>query len=137
MDDVRIWVVICDGESARICSTSDGTTAIVPPPPFADPFAGALEGNPIEKAWFGHAKRGFLVRRGPKEQFARHIAQILFEAAREQSYDGLILIAAPEIEAELRRALAPETEARLLGEIIRDLPFARPVEADHAEGIRH
>ena len=137
MDDVRIWVVICDGEGARICSTSDGTTAILPPPPLRNPLAAALEGNPMEKAWFGHGKRGFLARRGPKQQFAAHIAQILLEAVREESYDGLILIAAPEIEAELRRALAPETEARLLGEIIRDLPFARPLEAAHAETIRH
>ncbi|HXJ01772.1 MAG TPA: host attachment protein [Micropepsaceae bacterium] len=77
----------------------------------------------MSRAWYrfrsGH---GFL--RGPKAQFAGHIAQILQEAAAEQAYDGLIIIAAPYIADELERALDPRTRALLVGDVVRDLPMS-------------
>jgi protein required for attachment to host cells len=50
------------------------------------------------------------------------LAQILNEGAREEAYDGLIIIAAQEIASSLKRALSPETSALLIGNIVRDLP---------------
>ncbi len=141
MRDARIWIVSADGETARIASTFDGTTAIVAAPPFVDPFAGGdVEGDRADrchKAWYRGKTRKSVFGHSPRQQFAGHIAQILLEAGREHAYDGLVLIATPEIETELRRALAPETQARLIGELIRDLGYARPLETVRSEEIRH
>jgi protein required for attachment to host cells len=138
MREARIWVVIADGESARISSSSDGTTMLVPAPPSANPFASVDDqAMRSHRAWYGGERRPCIFYRGPKGEFAAHIAQILLEAAREHAYDGLIMIATPEIESELRRAIGPEISAKLVGEIIRDQPYPRFSEPPHTEQIRH
>ena len=133
MREARIWVVIADGETARISSSCDGTTIVIPAP-----SARAEDGpSPIHRAWYGSEKGRCLFYRGPSQDFAAHIAQILLEAAREHAYDGLIVIAAPEIEAELRRAIGPEISAKLIGEIIRDQNHLQLSEPSHTDEIRH
>jgi protein required for attachment to host cells len=138
MREARIWVVIADGETARISSSFDGTTILVPAPSCANPFAGADDqASRSRRAWHGSESRPCIFYRGPKQEFAAHIAQILLEAAREHAYDGLIVIAAPEIEAELRRAIGPEASAKLVGDIIRNHPYPQFPAPSHTEQIRH
>jgi protein required for attachment to host cells len=79
----------------------------------------------MSRAWYRFkGGQGFL--RGRKAQFAGHIAQILQEAAAEQAYEGLIIIATPEIADELERALDSRTRALLVGDVVRDLPVSDP-----------
>jgi len=136
MREARIWVVIADGETARISSSFEGTTMLVSAPPCANPFAGAYD-QASHRAWYGSEKRSCLINRSPEGEFAAHIAQILLEASREHAYDGLIIIASPEIETELRRAIGPEIAAKLVGEIIRDQRCPQVFEPSHTEQIRH
>lgn len=65
---------------------------------------------------------------GATAHFTDHIAQILGEAAAERAFDALVIIAAPHIASEIDHALAPQTRALLVGEIVRDLPAVAPVE---------
>lgn len=55
-----------------------------------------------------------------------HVSQLLLESAREHAYDGLVIIAAPPVAAELEEALAPETCALLIGQIVLDDTCLRP-----------
>lgn len=48
------------------------------------------------------------------------ITQLLHEGAREKTYDGLIVIAVPEIAFTIRRLLTAETATLLIGDIILD-----------------
>jgi protein required for attachment to host cells len=65
---------------------------------------------------------------GATARFADHIAQILGEAAAERAFDGLVIIAAPHIAAEIERALSLQTRALMIGDIVRDLPAFAPAE---------
>ena len=74
---------------------------------------------------------------GATSRFAGHIAQILAEAAAEHAFDGLVIIAAPQIANEIERALGPQTHARMIGGIVRDLPAVAPVEMTAGEELWH
>jgi protein required for attachment to host cells len=124
MRKARIWVLTVDGEGARICSTADGRTKFIPTPAYPALMsrdAPAFRGCKAYEAWY-RADRPCLLVSGAVGHFAAHLAQVLREGAREQAYDGLIVIASPEIARSLERALAPETCALLVGEVVRDLP---------------
>jgi protein required for attachment to host cells len=88
------------------------------------------------QAWYRMQGRSFSIRR-TTSVLAGHLVQILSEAAREGAYDGLVVIAAPEIARELDRALTPETRARLIGEIVRDLPPVVSVERMAQAELQH
>jgi protein required for attachment to host cells len=140
MRDARIWVVIAHDETASICSSFDGTSVVVSASSSAELPADAADLDRTgrqHRAWYGPEQRNCFFNRGPRQQFAGHIAQILREAAREDAYDGLILIAAPGIEAELRRALSPETRAKLLGEVIRDGATSQTIDPLSSERVCH
>jgi len=131
----RIWVLVTDGVNTRISSCQDGmATPITTPFLHRDcsdePDLGALN------AWFkveGHHRPS----RSPITQHLLHVSQLLREAARDKAYDGLIIIAAELIQAELEDALAPETRALLIGKIIRDdAMFEQPTPCEPPE-MRH
>jgi protein required for attachment to host cells len=61
----------------------------------------------------------------------------LLEGAREAAYDGLVIIAAPAVAAELENALAPEALARLFGEIVHDHTISAPVDVYVLPELRH
>ena len=111
----RIWVLITDGESAKLCSCQDGTA--VPIAPFFKPSSSLGEDLRAFSAWFkaeGQTRLCPSLRR----QHLLHMSQLLREAAREGAYDGLVIIAAAPIAAELEDALSPETRALLIGKVI-------------------
>ena len=122
MRNARIWVLIADAASARICSTKDGTATAI------DAGTGAIRGldtpgkrdETLCRAWF-RAEGHNSFSAGPVRRFALHLGQILKEGAREKAYDHLIVIAAPDIAGHLEQVLAPETRALLVGEVVRDL----------------
>jgi protein required for attachment to host cells len=122
-----IWVVITDGATARICSSEDGVTTLLPTLGAVENFAGADEAFEPSERWISSPR----VQPSFKRQFASELARILSDGASEEAYDGLIVIAAPRIMGELRNALAPETRKRLIGEIVRDLPETIPDCAGH------
>jgi hypothetical protein len=116
----RIWVLITDGVNTRMCSCQDGMAM-----PITTPFL-HLDGSDSDerdlrayKAWF-KAEGQQRLSGNPRCQHLLYLSQLLLEGARDKAYDGLIIIAAEPILAELEDALAPETRALLIGKIIRD-----------------
>ena len=87
-------------------------------------------------AWFkaeGHQR----LSRNPRRQHLLHVSQVLLEGARDGAYDGLIIIAAEPVVAELKEALAPETRALLIGRIVRNfVGFEAPTPYEPSE-MRH
>jgi protein required for attachment to host cells len=134
MREANIWVLITDGETARICSTREGLTTPISAVTPCAAFAGREEA--IFNAWHGRNRRdGF--DRSANRTYAGYLAQLLFEAGREGSYDSLIIIAAPDFVKDLNRALAPETAARLIGSIVKDVPHFPAPEASASFELRH
>jgi hypothetical protein len=134
---VRIWVVITDGANTRICSCQDGMTTPISTPIFELPGSALAELDVrAYKAWFKTEGRGCFSQ-NPRHHHLLHVSQLLLEAARERAYDRLIIIAAGPVAAERENALAPETRARLIGEIVRDHTIPAPVEASPLPELRH
>ena len=128
MRNSRMWVLITDGVSARICSTSEGIARAITAPADAPsrPVGEALDKRASE-AWYimdGSWRR----MGGVTGHFTDHLAQILGEAAAEHAFDGLVIIAAPHIAGAIERALSPQARALMIGDIVRDLPTAAPAE---------
>ena len=118
--DTRIWVVITDGMSTRICSSQDGISTPITAPDFQLFRPGSDERDLVAyKAWF-KAKGQSSLSQNPRRQHLSHVGQLLLEGAREHAYDGLLIIAAAPIMAQLESALAPETRALVIGQIIQD-----------------
>lgn len=137
MRNTRTWILITDGASARICSSSDGTTTAITAPIDLKPAAfEEPENKRINEAWYLWGGRTCLMY-GATSRFVDHIAQILAEAAVERAFDGLVIIAAPHIAGELERALSPQTRARMIGDIVRDLQVVAPVEMTAGEELWH
>src|SRR5262245_23670602 len=133
----RIWVVITDGASTRICSCQDGMTTPITAPLLHLNGSALVEADVrAYKAWF-KAERQDRLTRNPRRQHAWHISQLLLEGGRDGAYDGLIVIAAPPVVAELKDALAPETRALLIGKIICDDAIVEPAAACDPAEIRH
>lgn len=133
----RIWVVITDGVNTRICSSRDGMATPITTPLFHVHGSALAEWDlrPY-RAWF-KAERQNHLSRNPRRQHLLHVGQLLLEGAREAAYDGLIIIAAPGVAAELEDALAPEALARLIGEIVRDHTISAPADVYILPELRH
>jgi protein required for attachment to host cells len=65
------------------------------------------------------------------------VSQLLLEGARDKAYDGLIIIAAEPILADLKDALAPEARALVIGKIIRDYASLEPPASREPPEMRH
>lgn len=136
MRNTRIWILITDGVSARICSTKDGSTVAITAPTEAWP--GAIEEparQRMDEAWYLGRKNSFI--RGATAHLTDHIAQILGEAAGERAFDGLVIIAAPHIASEIERSLSERTRALMIGDVVRDLPVFAPAEPATPIGLWH
>lgn len=133
----RIWILITDGISSRLCSCQDGFAAPITTPLF-DVHEMASDGRDARayKAWF-KAEPCNRLSRSPRRQHVLHVSQLLLEGARERAYDGLVIIAAPSIAAELEEVLAPDTRALLIGNIVRDSLCLEPDVSCSQQDIRH
>ena len=128
MPNPRIWILITDGVSARICSTDDGSTVAITAPQEARSSAmGEPSRQRIDEAWYLLGGKSSLMH-GTSAHFADHLAQILEEAATERAFDGLVIIAAPHIASEIERALSLQARALMIGDVVGDLPAFTPAE---------
>jgi protein required for attachment to host cells len=137
MRNARIWILITDGVSARICSTGDGaTTAITAPTELRSTAIGEPTIRRMSEAWYLLGGRNDSMW-GATARFADHIAQILGEAAAEGAFDRLVIVAAPHIASEIERSLPSQARALMIGEIVRDLPVNAPVEPSTGAELRN
>jgi protein required for attachment to host cells len=126
-----VWVLITDGATARICSTGDAGTIPVLAPDFSTPDWDER----AYRAWFrADCRRLFSSGR---RQLALHLAQLLHEAASEGAFNGLVVIASPQIRDELQRALSMETRALLIGNVISDLPSFSETDTGFGAELHH
>ena len=136
MRNARIWILITDGASARICSTDDGSTVAITAPTEAWPSAiGEPARQRIDEAWYLGRKSSFM--RGATAHFTDHIAQILGEAADERAFDGLVIIAAPHIASEIERTLSLQTRGLMMAAVVRDLPTFAPAQPNARMDLSH
>jgi hypothetical protein len=136
MPNPRIWILITDGVSARICSTDDGSTvAIMAPQEARSSTMGEPPRQRIDEAWYLQGGKSSLM--GGIRPLHGPIAQILSEAAAEQAFDGLVIIAAPHIAAAIERALSVQTRAMMLADVVRDLPAFAAAEPDARMDLWH
>ena len=133
----RIWVVITDGISTRICSCQDGMTTPITIPCFN------LDGPDMGhrdvvayKVWF-KAERQIRLSQHPRHQHISHVSQLLLEGARERAYDNLVIIAQAPIADQIENALAPETRALLIGKIVQDCAGLDPEIVCEQPEVRH
>jgi hypothetical protein len=88
------------------------------------------------RVWF-KAEGQQQLSRNPRRQHLLHVSQLLLEGARDRAYDGLIIIAAEAVAAELKEALAPHTRALLIGKIVRDFAGFEPPASYEPPEMRH
>lgn len=88
------------------------------------------------RAWF-KAEPQRRLSQNPRRQHVWYVSQVLLEGARERAYDGLVIIAAPTVAAELEERLAPDTRALLIGNIVRDSLGLEPDMSCERQDIRH
>ena len=133
----RIWILITDGISSRLCSCHDGMAAPITAPLF-DLSGTVLDGRDVEayKAWF-KAEPQKRLSQNPRRQHVLHLSQLLLEAARERAYDGLVIIATATIAAQLEECLAPATRALLIGNIVYDSFCLEPEVPCEQQDVRH
>ena len=56
-----------------------------------------------------------------EERFAAQIADLLYGMAHANTFDHLVVIAAPKVLGNLRAAFHPEVATRVLAEVAKDL----------------
>jgi hypothetical protein len=133
----RIWILITDGVTSRLCSCLDGIATPITTPLFDIPGTG-FDGRDVRayKAWF-KAESHNTLSQSPRRQHVLHLSQVLLESAREHAYDGLLILAASSVAAEVEEALAPETRALLIGNIVRDGAWLEPEVPCEQRDIHH
>lgn len=139
MTEPRIWVLVANGESARLYC-GDGNMARLTPaisrelraldfiqvaPVIPEPSAfdeADIWNEPVEM-WDVPESSTIFDSRAP---FADQLARLLRDGAFDGAYDGLVIAAAPHIMSSLNRALTAETRARLMGCVVDDLMHLGP-----------
>lgn len=138
MKRLHLWIVVADGGTARFYA-SEGKLAKLKP---ALPFEMRLPGQPTRA--LGSDKPGRVFdsagrtrhaiepradwHREAERTFAREIADVLREKARESSFDRLVLVAPPKMMGDLRAEIDDATKERLVGEVVKDLTHLSPTE---------
>ncbi len=118
MSSNEIWVVVAtDASGARILANTDGTSRVLqtlamPPRP-----AAARDAKIVNLL---HARR-------PGATLARQIMSHLIEGAIHGCYEGLVIVASPDMTRELRLAMDRRVHDLVLGEIVEDAPVPATV----------
>ena len=68
------------------------------------------------------------LHRQEKERFVTRIAGIVEQAAQQGEFDRLVVVAPPQALGDLRSALGKNAQARLAGELNKDLTMMQPAE---------
>lgn len=141
------WVLIADGMRARILKWEghDRFTAALDQEmydPAVHGFSRDLKSDRPGRSFHtgSSARHAVEPRHDPhqqeKHQFARHVAQMIDDAAARNAFDRLILVAPPKTLGDLRAMLGAVAAKRVVGEIHKDL-IHTPVHelAGHLAGI--
>jgi protein required for attachment to host cells len=95
MHESCIWVLVAGRDEARIYSSADGVYDLNAVMPDAAGKPSILDGT----------------------TFSGFVAAVLRDGAREGAYDGLILVAPPDVARDLRHAMGPDIAPLVIGEI--------------------
>jgi protein required for attachment to host cells len=142
MNEPRIWVLVADGQTARLYRSSGDMNRLIPALAHEVSVGDAAHVAPVvshapvfEEAdiWndpeeLPQMPAGFSTMglHDSRMFFADHLARLLRDGASDDAYDALIIAAAPHLMPSLDRALAPETRARLMGCVVDDLMHLGP-----------
>lgn len=125
------WVVVADGEHARIVVTKEKGSSYVTLREFTSPAAHASShelgadrpGRTQESATT--VRHAIQPRSDPHEQakqeFAREVATALNEASVNNEFDRIVLVAQPQLAATLRAGLAEAVRRKIVGALQKDL----------------
>jgi len=125
------WALIADASQARLLEREVPAGAwaerepreFAPPNPLAHERGSERPGRVHESV--GATRHAVEPRQDPhrvaKQEFAQHLADRLEAAARAKAFARLLLVAPPRFLGDLRQALGPETQARLRGDLDKDL----------------
>jgi len=120
MSNNEIWVVVAtDSSGARILANAEGTSRVLaafemPSRPSVDQDSKIVS---------------LLNARRPAATLARQVVTCLVEGAIHGSYEGLVIVASPEMKRELRLAMDRRVFDLLIGEIVEDTPVSAAANA--------
>lgn len=126
------WIVVADGARAHIVRQIGTGTPLqsVPGQDFINPEPQRTRargtdrpGRAFDSAGVGHRHGVEQVdwHRFEKKKFARSIAEHLEHAAEARAFDKLVLVAPPETLGEIRANLGKHGNARVGGQVAKDL----------------
>lgn len=126
------WILIADGAQARLYANdgaglglyrATGREYSAPLPSKTGDVVTDQEGRASNPAGAGHhvLEPQTDPRSHIEAEFLRGIASILNDAARDKSFEHLVLVAAPKALGMLRGKLAPQTTAKVSKELDKDL----------------
>lgn len=138
MKSPHIWIVVADGETARFFSAHGRTAKLEQGIPYELRMINPpTRDQGAERPGRGHESVGQLrhsvqprvdLHREAKRSFAEEIAALLFEKARENAFDELIIAAPPKMLGDLRDAMDEKTKERVKAELHKDLTKLSPTE---------
>jgi protein required for attachment to host cells len=129
--DHRLWVVVADGEHARVLVAGKAPGDYATTYEFtskdaqrrAGEFGGGAPGRAFESS--GSARHAFEPRVDPhlaaKRDFLHWLADWVDQNAGNDAFDRLTLVAPSRCLADLREALGPAARSRLVGVLAKDL----------------
>lgn len=133
----RTWVVVADGQQARIYRIGEGGKAVEPVGDALVSEAARLRTHELGSDGPGVVRTGGGMTRAveptdwqrlEKERFARHVAGVLNEAAGRKAFDQLVIAAPPRALGDLRASLGEAVIERIKAEVAKDLTGSKPDE---------
>lgn len=135
MTTKRTWILIADGQRARILQSQGGTDVLpvsvearpfsaqaVPAGRVAQPVAVAdVAGEPRARSLADVVDRPRSPRRGLETMFAHQIADFLETSFSGHLFDRLVLVAPVGMLADLKRAIGAPVQPSIAGEFAKDL----------------
>lgn len=115
----RLWVVVADREKAHIYRRAAHRIERI-----ADAKAGHAKAHPEDAGAKGVVRHGYDLRSEKRHHddsaFLQKLAAWLDQAAAENVFDKLVLVAPPHTLGDLRALLGKKTQAHLLTEVDKD-----------------
>jgi protein required for attachment to host cells len=146
MKAVRTWVLIADGARARILENTGPGHGLIPVEGmvfYCDHAATHdLVSDREGRSYSSHGPGRSAVQsrsdphRELKTNFAHHLSDVLASALEQNSFDRLVIAAAPVTLGDLRAAMSDHVRAKVSGEVAHDLTKIPNSEvADHLKTV--
>lgn len=125
------WVVVADGQRARVLTYSAHDTVLRPHNEWLAPGAHASPAD-VHPEHIGHGHAAAAHARHAKDpqsapqnrakiDFAREVAHKIEEACRQKAFDALILVAPGHVLGEIRRDFTRAVQDKITCELAKDL----------------